>query len=419
MLMTSPPAPRNQRLSAIVEKRGAWMTTTVPPSRPRPPPPRPAPPPAAPPAPPPPPLHGPRRVRGVRPQRRAVGLGYTHVRDDRPVVERIPARVGTVHVLIADHEVTRPDLGLQAAHRAGAEDPRAPQRLQRPDVGPVVDPVRRETVVLAVPREERDAAPGDLPQGDHGARGTVRRLHAVLFCAIDQGIEPAATDHTDLSLGHCSPRRRDSTGDARNDAWGSSALRGTRPLPRRRLPIRGQNPLEKREVGLGPPAAHRTGRQLIAVEGLADQRDRPPPPTGRTRRLTQIPVEFDDTAAACRLMQSVYVLGDDRAQPVGLERDEGVVSRIGLRPVQLREQGPVEGVEDFGAAAARGEAGYLERIYSCPQPAVRPEVGQSRLGTHPGSRKRRTPAAAEEMVRGGAQRIHRTSRPGRAMSRRL
>src|SRR5262249_36099152 len=56
-------------------------------------------------------------------------------------------------------------------HRGGVE------RMQRPDVGAIVDFVRRYRVAIAVAREENDLAPAYRPE-DHGpGRLAVRRAH--------------------------------------------------------------------------------------------------------------------------------------------------------------------------------------------------------------------------------------------------
>src|SRR6266704_205090 len=95
-------------------------------------------------------------------QLRAVGVGEGDVRRLGAVVERVGPAPGPVDHLVADDEVARGGLGLQGAGRARPDDPGHAELLHGPQVGAVVDPVRRELVAAAVAGEEGDRAPVHL-----------------------------------------------------------------------------------------------------------------------------------------------------------------------------------------------------------------------------------------------------------------
>src|SRR5206468_2461522 len=71
-----------------------------------------------------------------------------------------------IHELVAQHEVARVDVALETACGARADHGPYAQRAERPDVGAVVDAVRRNRVASAVARHERHLAPGHLGQED-------------------------------------------------------------------------------------------------------------------------------------------------------------------------------------------------------------------------------------------------------------
>ena len=73
----------------------------------------------------------------------------------------VGAAAGAVHQLIGHHHRAGAEVGRQAADRARPEDPPHPERPQRPHVGAVRHGVRRELVVDAVPRQERDLVLAD------------------------------------------------------------------------------------------------------------------------------------------------------------------------------------------------------------------------------------------------------------------
>ena len=143
MLITSHPASRNQLDSARVEKRGPWMTTTVPAV-----------------------ANGDaelaRRLDEQAAQVGTVGIRRGDVGCLGPVVERILPRPRPVDELIADDELAELEVGLQRARGVRADDAAYPELLHRPDIGPVGDPVRRELVPAAVAREKGDSGSLDF-----------------------------------------------------------------------------------------------------------------------------------------------------------------------------------------------------------------------------------------------------------------
>ena len=151
MLIVSQPASWNHLDSARVEKRGPWMTTTVPPSR------------ALMPSSP-----------AVSTRRAPAGRGSTGRRrrrgSSRGRRRTCRAAARPVDELVADDELTQLELGLERAGGVRADDPPHAQLAHRPDVRPVRDRVRRQLVLQAVPRQERDSAARDLADGEGRGR---------------------------------------------------------------------------------------------------------------------------------------------------------------------------------------------------------------------------------------------------------
>ena len=131
-------------------------------------------------------------------QRRVVGLRRREVGHDRPVEEGVGAPARPVHELVAHDEVAGLDGELQRAGGAWRDRGLDPERLHRPHVRPVVDPVRRDRVAPAVTRQERDTAAGDLGQEDRIGGRAVRRVHLDLAHVVEKGVEPRASEDADL-----------------------------------------------------------------------------------------------------------------------------------------------------------------------------------------------------------------------------
>ena len=127
--------------SARVENRGPSITTMVPPSTSR----------------------SPCSAAGaeqVATQPRAVRVGEADVAGARVVVGLHPAG-GPVDQLVGNHERAGAELGPQAPHGTRRQHLAHAERAQRPQVGPIVDPMGGMSVLAAVPRQERDR-PGTI-----------------------------------------------------------------------------------------------------------------------------------------------------------------------------------------------------------------------------------------------------------------
>ena len=110
-------------------------------------------------------------------------------------------------------------------------------------------------------------------------------------------------------------------------------------------------------------------------------------------------------------MQRVDVLGDHRVEHAGaLQRDEGVVSCIGLLAAERREALAVEAPEACGLGVEDVDVGDVHRIDTLPQPAPgRAEVGDPRGNGDAG-------AGEHDRRAGGAQEL-RQSRDARMRAR--
>ena len=106
--------------------------------------------------------------------------------------------MGAVDELVGDDDVAGSDVMAEPADGARGEHLADAERPQRPEVGAVVDRVRRVLVVRAVPRQERDRATRDGADRDRRRRVAVRRLHGVLLRVVEEGVEAGAADHGDL-----------------------------------------------------------------------------------------------------------------------------------------------------------------------------------------------------------------------------
>src|SRR5882762_5209123 len=111
MLMTSKPWLRYQRDSARVEKRGPWITMTVP-------------------------------------------VGWTVIPAARALVEGVGPAPGPVDELVGDDEVARRHLRLERPGGAGPDEAGDAHLPHGPQVGPVIDAVGRQLVAAAVAGQE-------------------------------------------------------------------------------------------------------------------------------------------------------------------------------------------------------------------------------------------------------------------------
>ena len=131
-------------------------------------------------------------------QDRVVDLGRREVGHDRAVVERVGPAARPVDELVADHEVAGLDRELERARGARRDDRLDPERAHRPDVGAVVDLVRRDRVAPAVARQERDRPAGDLGEEERIRRRAVRRVDLDLAHVVEERVEARTSEDPDL-----------------------------------------------------------------------------------------------------------------------------------------------------------------------------------------------------------------------------
>ena len=126
------------------------------------------------------------------------------MRDHTVVLEEgIDAMPGTVDELVDDDHVSRMNVLFHRADGGDAEDLLRPGHLERQDVRPIVDPVRREADALG-----RDGArkasrvlpivPGDDRIGGRPERG--RQLQLFHVSQLLELVEPASSDDAECSL---------------------------------------------------------------------------------------------------------------------------------------------------------------------------------------------------------------------------
>ena len=124
----------------------------------------------------------------------AVRVGERHVHRTG-LHEALDAAVGPVDELVGHDHVAGGDVGTKTADGAGGEDLADSQRAQRPEVGPVVDPVRRELVPGPVPRQERHPPPRDDAERDRRGGIAVRRLDPDRLRILEERVEATPADH--------------------------------------------------------------------------------------------------------------------------------------------------------------------------------------------------------------------------------
>ena len=135
------------------------------------------------------------------PEPGAVGVGRRDVSGLGPVVEGVPAVPGAIDELVADDERAELEVGAQRARRARPDDPPDADLAEGPEVGAVGDPVRRQLVLRAVPRQECDLLAAELAEGDGRGRLPVRRVELDGLDALQERVEPAPAEDPDLSRG--------------------------------------------------------------------------------------------------------------------------------------------------------------------------------------------------------------------------
>ena len=117
---------------------------------------------------------------------------------------------GVVDDLIGHHQRARQQVITNTPHRRAGDQGLHAGLAQRPDVGPVVDVMRRDGVAVAVPRQEHHRNPGQPPERQRAgglAPGRARHLAVHVF-QTGQIQQTTATDDADHRPVHRQAGRR-------------------------------------------------------------------------------------------------------------------------------------------------------------------------------------------------------------------
>src|SRR5690606_36386522 len=98
------------------------------------------------------------------------------VLDPNTSEEGVRPAPSAVNQLIRDEEGARSQSRGETADRGGSNDGVDSEMSERPQIRPIVDLVRRESMTGAVPRQECDRASGELADRDRSRRLSVRRI---------------------------------------------------------------------------------------------------------------------------------------------------------------------------------------------------------------------------------------------------
>ena len=91
--------------------------------------------------------------------------------------KRMFAIVGVVDHLIRYRDLARPHVDGDAAYRIDGQHPGDANGAQGPDIGAVIDLVRRNRVAVAVTRQEDHFSLGDFSEGEMPGRLAERRTY--------------------------------------------------------------------------------------------------------------------------------------------------------------------------------------------------------------------------------------------------
>ena len=118
------------------------------------------------------------------------------VRDEAAAEERADAALGAIEELIGHHDVERLVFVLQAADRAGRQDPLDAEHLEAEDVGAEVQLRRQQAMADAVPRQKRDALAAQRAEHVRARRIAERRRRRALFAVgqLRHVVQAAAAD---------------------------------------------------------------------------------------------------------------------------------------------------------------------------------------------------------------------------------
>src|SRR5258708_4256857 len=120
------------------------------------------------------------------------------------VAEARVASMRVVDQLVGHDQRTRAHVVADAADRVDADDTLCAEAVQRPDIRPVIDPMRRNRVAGSMPREERDTLAAEFAERHRIRRRAVRCIERTLFHILQTGkiIQTSAADYGEFDI-HC------------------------------------------------------------------------------------------------------------------------------------------------------------------------------------------------------------------------
>ena len=132
----------------------------------------------------------------------ADGVGETDVGDDAVAEERVDAVAGTVEELVGDDEVERLVLLFERSDGGDGDDALDAELLESVNIGTEVEFAGHQDMAATMPGEESDLAALERA-ADVGVRWSAEgrtNFYFFDFGEAGHGIEPAATDDSDLRL---------------------------------------------------------------------------------------------------------------------------------------------------------------------------------------------------------------------------
>jgi hypothetical protein len=127
------------------------------------------------------------------------------VTDDSVLEESAGTALGQIDVLIDHHDVTGHDFLAHRAHGGQAHQVGGAELFEGADVGAIVDLMRRQLMISAVPRQKEQARFTELPEHDLGARCAIRGRHLALRDMLEPGhlVDTAAADDAEHVCHSC------------------------------------------------------------------------------------------------------------------------------------------------------------------------------------------------------------------------
>ena len=143
----------------------------------------------------------PNHFRRDLPQVRTIRIRRADMHHFRPAIEGILAPACAIHALIAHDEMLGFDMTLKTARRTGTEEKANPQLFHGPDVGAIVDFVRRYRMASAMPGQKRDRFARIVADEQAVAWKTIGRFYVYFTPVFQQRVESTAAKHADFCDG--------------------------------------------------------------------------------------------------------------------------------------------------------------------------------------------------------------------------